>query len=136
MTLLAVWVYDSPRLRLASHLLANHGDVREQRAALDIVEDHVSQGLPDPQSDADPRGDLPQHDDAQPFPCPGPESDAMQRPEEVVAILSRLKALGVGISGASRARLDLVDAFPLDNLLDQLAAQRSGPEYVGAIAFA
>lgn len=49
---------------------------------------------------------------------------------------ARLKALGVGISGASRARLDLVDAFPLDNLLDQLAAQRSGPEYVGAIAFA
>lgn len=49
---------------------------------------------------------------------------------------ARLKALGVGISGAGRARLDLVEAFPLDSLLDRLAAQRAEPEYVGAIAFA
>lgn len=49
---------------------------------------------------------------------------------------ARLKALGVGISGAGRARFDLVEAFPLDALLDRLAAQRSEPEYVGAIAFA
>lgn len=49
---------------------------------------------------------------------------------------ARLKALGVGISGASGARLDIVEAFPLDNLLERLAAQRPEPEYVGAIAFA
>lgn len=49
---------------------------------------------------------------------------------------ARLKALGVGISGASRARMDIVEAFPLDNLLDRLAAQRPDPGYVGAIAFA
>lgn len=49
---------------------------------------------------------------------------------------ARLKALGVGISGAGRARLDLVEAFPLDDLLDRLAAQHSDPEFVGAIAFA
>jgi 4'-phosphopantetheinyl transferase len=49
---------------------------------------------------------------------------------------ARLKALGVGISGASRARLDIVDAFSLDNELAQLAAQRPDPGYVGAIAFA
>lgn len=49
---------------------------------------------------------------------------------------ARLKALGVGISGASRARLDIVEALPLDNLLERLAAQRPEPEYVGAIAFA
>src|SRR5688572_1262704 len=49
---------------------------------------------------------------------------------------ARLKALGVGISGASRARLDIVESFPLDNLLERLAAQRPEPEYVGAIAFA
>jgi 4'-phosphopantetheinyl transferase len=49
---------------------------------------------------------------------------------------ARLKALGVGISGASRARLDIVEAFPLDNLLERLASQRPEPEYVGAIAFA
>jgi 4'-phosphopantetheinyl transferase len=49
---------------------------------------------------------------------------------------ARLKALGVGISGASRARLDTVEAFPLDALLDRVASQRSEPGYVGAIAFA
>jgi 4'-phosphopantetheinyl transferase len=49
---------------------------------------------------------------------------------------ARLKALGVGISGAARARLDIVEAFPLDNELAQLAAQRPEPGYVGAIAFA
>lgn len=49
---------------------------------------------------------------------------------------ARLKALGVGISGAGRAKLDVVEALPLDDLLDRLAAQRSEPEYVGAIAFA
>lgn len=49
---------------------------------------------------------------------------------------ARLKALGVGISGASGARLDIVEAFALDNLLERLAAQRPDPGYVGAIAFA
>ncbi len=49
---------------------------------------------------------------------------------------ARLKALGVGISGASSARLDIVEAFPLDTLLERLAAQRPDPGYVGAIAFA
>jgi 4'-phosphopantetheinyl transferase len=49
---------------------------------------------------------------------------------------ARLKALGVGISGASGARLDLVEAFALDDLLQRLADQRPEPGYVGAIAFA
>jgi 4'-phosphopantetheinyl transferase len=49
---------------------------------------------------------------------------------------ARLKALGVGISGASRARLDIVEAFPLDELLAGLSAQRADAGYVGAIAFA
>lgn len=49
---------------------------------------------------------------------------------------ARLKALGVGISGASRARLDIVEAFPLDTLLERVAAQRPETGYVGAIAFA
>ena len=49
---------------------------------------------------------------------------------------ARLKALGVGISGASRARLDIVEAFSLDTLLERLAAQRPDAGYVGAIAFA
>jgi 4'-phosphopantetheinyl transferase len=49
---------------------------------------------------------------------------------------ARLKALGVGISGASGARLDLVEAFSLDDLLQRLADQRPDPGYVGAIAFA
>lgn len=49
---------------------------------------------------------------------------------------ARLKALGVGISGASRARLDLVEAFALDELLHRLAERHPDPGYVGAIAFA
>lgn len=49
---------------------------------------------------------------------------------------ARIKALGVGIAGASRARLDLVDALPLDGLLQGLSARRGGPGYVGAVAFA
>lgn len=49
---------------------------------------------------------------------------------------ARLKALGVGISGASGARLDIVEAFPLDNLLERLGAHGSDAGYVGAIAFA
>jgi 4'-phosphopantetheinyl transferase len=49
-----------------------------------------------------------------------------------------LKALGVGISGASRASLAHVQAKPLDHLLDPLAQNRDGGDagYVGAIAFA
>jgi 4'-phosphopantetheinyl transferase len=49
---------------------------------------------------------------------------------------ARLKALGVGISGASRAPLDDVHALPLDHLLDPIAGDRYGQGYVGAIAFA
>ena len=49
---------------------------------------------------------------------------------------ARLKALGVGISGAGRARLDLVDALPLDHLLERLGDHRPALEYVGALAFA
>lgn len=49
---------------------------------------------------------------------------------------ARIKALGVGISGASRARLDVVEALPLDGLLRMLSARYGGPGYVGAIAFA
>ena len=49
---------------------------------------------------------------------------------------ARLKALGVGISGASRARLDIVEAFALDQLLERLTARHADAGYVGAIAFA
>jgi 4'-phosphopantetheinyl transferase len=49
---------------------------------------------------------------------------------------ARLKALGVGISGASRAVLDTVEVRPLDALLDSLSSQREGQAYVGALAFA
>ena len=49
---------------------------------------------------------------------------------------ARLKALGVGISGALRGPLDIVRAFPLHNLLERLGAQRLDAGYVGAIAFA
>jgi len=45
---------------------------------------------------------------------------------------ARLKALGVGISGASSASFGAVDAIALDDLLDQVAADA----YVGALAFA
>lgn len=48
---------------------------------------------------------------------------------------ARLKALGVGISGASSASYRAVDAVPLDDLLDQLTAPDE-PGYVGALAFA
>ncbi len=48
---------------------------------------------------------------------------------------ARLKALGVGISGASGASFRAVDAVPLDDLLEQIA--RPGDSgYVGALAFA
>lgn len=49
---------------------------------------------------------------------------------------ARIKALGVGIAGASRARLDVIEALPLDGLLQPLSARHGGPGYVGAIAFA
>ena len=49
---------------------------------------------------------------------------------------ARLKALGVGISGASGARQRKVDALPLDHLLDTLIEQRDDQGYVGALAFA
>ena len=49
---------------------------------------------------------------------------------------ARLKALGVGISGASRAPVDAVHALPLDHLLDPIAGDRYGQGYVGAVAFA
>ena len=49
---------------------------------------------------------------------------------------ARIKALGVGISGASRVRLEVVEALPLDGLLQVLSTRHGGPGYVGAIAFA
>ncbi len=49
---------------------------------------------------------------------------------------AQLKALGVGISGASRAELHRVHVLPLDEHLDALAGPRDGGGYVGAIAFA
>jgi 4'-phosphopantetheinyl transferase len=49
---------------------------------------------------------------------------------------ARLKALGVGISGAGAAPLDDVQALPLDELLSSLPAGSGDVEYVGAIAFA
>jgi 4'-phosphopantetheinyl transferase len=49
---------------------------------------------------------------------------------------ARLKALGVGISGASGASFDSVDARPLDNLLDALVTRQDEQGYVGALAFA
>jgi len=49
---------------------------------------------------------------------------------------ARLKALGVGISGAGSASLDRVDALPLDELLASLAPHGDDVQYVGAIAFA
>lgn len=48
---------------------------------------------------------------------------------------ARLKALGVGISGAAGTTFRAVDAVPLDDLLDQIV--RIGDAgYVGALAFA
>lgn len=49
---------------------------------------------------------------------------------------ARLKALGVGISGASGAPVQSVDARPLDDLLDSLTKENGEPAYVGALAFA
>ena len=49
---------------------------------------------------------------------------------------AQLKALGVGISGASAARFDGVDVTPLDGLLDKLDGPHAGSGYVGAVAFA
>jgi 4'-phosphopantetheinyl transferase len=49
---------------------------------------------------------------------------------------ARLKALGVGISGASGAPLHTVDVLPLDSLLAALADQHDQQSYVGALAFA
>lgn len=48
---------------------------------------------------------------------------------------ARLKALGVGISGSSRADLTRVSAMPLDQHLESLVATDASC-YVGAIAFA
>lgn len=49
---------------------------------------------------------------------------------------ARLKALGVGIAGASRAKLDGVSVTPLDQLLDGLVSGPGEAGYVGALAFA
>lgn len=49
---------------------------------------------------------------------------------------AQLKALGVGISGASTANLTGVDVVPLDGLLGQLDGPHAGSGYVGAVAFA
>lgn len=49
---------------------------------------------------------------------------------------ARLKALGVGISGASAARTVGVDVMSLDALLEPLSNGRDERGYVGAIAFA
>jgi 4'-phosphopantetheinyl transferase len=49
---------------------------------------------------------------------------------------ARLKALGVGISGAARAPSDTVDVRPLDDLLESLPGRPDEHHYVGAIAFA
>lgn len=48
---------------------------------------------------------------------------------------ARLKALGVGISGASGASFRAVDAVALDDLLDQIT-EPGDAGYVGALAFA
>lgn len=47
---------------------------------------------------------------------------------------ARLKALGVGIAGAQEARLDHVDAVPLDEVLEPYSVGDRG--FVGAVAFA
>jgi phosphopantetheine--protein transferase-like protein len=64
----------------------------------------------------------------------GDESDAFLRVWSLKE--ARLKALGVGISGAAAARIDTVDVQPLDTLLDPLAHRPGEQGYVGAVAFA
>lgn len=49
---------------------------------------------------------------------------------------ARLKALGVGISGAATAQYDRVIAHRLDDLLEPLAGRGDERGYVGAVAFA
>jgi phosphopantetheinyl transferase len=51
---------------------------------------------------------------------------------------ARLKALGVGISGASTADLHRVEVVPLDQWLNslRLPTHRDDAGYVGALAFA
>jgi 4'-phosphopantetheinyl transferase len=48
---------------------------------------------------------------------------------------ARLKALGVGISGALGVELETIEAHPLDALLGVVARERA-ESYVGAVAFA
>ena len=64
----------------------------------------------------------------------GDESEAFLRVWSLKE--ARLKALGVGISGAARAGLAAVHAQPLDALLDPLAHRPGERGYVGAVAFA
>jgi 4'-phosphopantetheinyl transferase len=49
---------------------------------------------------------------------------------------ARLKALGVGISGAAGATVHAVDVLPLDDLLAALPVHGGRRDYVGALAFA
>lgn len=52
---------------------------------------------------------------------------------------ARLKALGVGLSGAPGAdaeAVEAVEAVPLDAILDALSDGRSADRYIGAVAFA
>jgi 4'-phosphopantetheinyl transferase len=64
----------------------------------------------------------------------GDESEAFLRVWSLKE--ARLKALGVGISGAAGAGLETVEAQPLDSLLDALAHRPGEAGYVGAVAFA